>query len=115
MTRHLPNCSAGTHCCERVPGQFDRVCFGASRQGACTACGHRFDELVKLNETASCPKCGDPGSERLFSASAGVSTDRSRKRAAGVARRAAGKVKREKDHAQAVYERNYRKEHSEGG
>jgi putative FmdB family regulatory protein len=81
----------------------------------CRACGHRFDELVKLNETASCPKCGVPGSERLFSASAGVSTDRSRKRAAGVARRAAGKIKREKDHAQAVYERNYRKEHSEGG
>ena len=27
----------------------------------------------------------------------------------------AGKIKREKDHAQAVYERNYRKEHSEGG
>ena len=78
----------------------------------CRACGHRFDELVKLNETASCPKCGDPGSERLFSASAGVSTDRSRKRTAGVARRAAGKIKREKDHAQAVYERNYRKEHS---
>ena len=53
--------------------------------------------------------------ERLFSASAGVSTERSRKRAAGGARRKAGQVKREKDHAQREYERNYIKEHSEGG
>jgi hypothetical protein len=48
----------------------------------------------------------------LFSASAGVSTDRTRKRTVGVARRAAGKVKQEKDHAQREYERNYFKEHS---
>jgi putative FmdB family regulatory protein len=81
----------------------------------CRACGHRFEELVRLGETAECPKCHDAASERLFSASAGVSTDRSRKRAAGGARRAAGKVKREKDHAQREYERNYMKEHSEGG
>ena len=81
----------------------------------CRACGHRFDELVRLGETPQCPKCGDAAPERLFSTSAGVSTERSRKRTAGVARRAAGKVKREKDHAQAVYEHNYRKEHSEGG
>jgi len=81
----------------------------------CRKCGHRFEELVRLGETAECPRCHDAAPERLFSTSAGVSTERSRKRAMGVARRAAGKVKREKDHAQAVYERNYRKEHSEGG
>jgi len=81
----------------------------------CRKCGHRFEELVRLGETAECPRCHDAAPERLFSASAGVSTERSRKHAMGVARRAAGKVKREKDHAQAVYERNYRKEHSEGG
>jgi putative FmdB family regulatory protein len=81
----------------------------------CRACGNRFDELVKLDEIASCPKCGDPRPERLFSTSAGVSTDRSRKRAAGVARRRAGQIKREKDHADAEYRRNYFKEHSEGG
>ena len=81
----------------------------------CRKCGHRFEELVRLGETAECPRCHDAAPERLFSTSAGVSTERSRNRAMGVARRAAGKVKREKDHAQAVYERNYRKEHSEGG
>ena len=58
----------------------------------CRACGHRFDELVRLGETPECPKCHDKEPERLFSATAGVSTDRSRKRTAGVARRKAGAV-----------------------
>ena len=80
----------------------------------CRACGHRFEDLVRIGEIPECPKRQDAAPERLFSASAGVSTDRSRKRAAGVARRAAGKVKREKDHAQREYERNYIKEHSGG-
>jgi putative FmdB family regulatory protein len=77
----------------------------------CRACGHRFEELVRVGEVAECPKCHDAAPERLFSASAGVSTERSRKKAVGVARRAAGKVKREKDHAQREYERNYMKDH----
>jgi putative FmdB family regulatory protein len=80
----------------------------------CRSCGLKFEELVRLGETPACPKCGDAVPERLFSTSAGVSTERSRKRAAGVARRAASKIKREKDHAQAEYERNYIKEHSGG-
>ena len=80
----------------------------------CRSCGLKFDELVRLGETPQCPNCADAGPERLFSTSAGVSTERSRKRAAGVARRAAGRIKREKDHAQAEYERNYIKEHSGG-
>ena len=77
----------------------------------CVACGHRFEELVRLGETPECPSCHDPKPERLFSTSAGVSTDRSRKKAAGGARRVAGKIKREKDHAQREYERNYLKDH----
>jgi putative FmdB family regulatory protein len=81
----------------------------------CRACGKRFEELVRLGETPECPKCHDATPERLFSATAGVSTDRTRKRTAGVARRKAGAIKKEKDHAQREYERNYIKEHSEGG
>jgi putative FmdB family regulatory protein len=81
----------------------------------CRACGHRFEELVRLGEVPECPRCHDAAPERLFSPSAGVSTERSRKKAASVARRAAGKVKREKENAQREYERNYMKEHSEGG
>ena len=81
----------------------------------CRACTHRFDELVRLGETPACPKCGDVAPDRQFSATAGVSSERSRTRAAGVGRRAAGRIKREKDHAQREYERNYIKEHSGGG
>ena len=78
----------------------------------CRACGHRFEELVRVGEVPECPKCHDTAPERLFSASAGVSTERSRKKAAGGARRKAGKIKREKDHAQREYERNYMKDHT---
>jgi putative FmdB family regulatory protein len=80
----------------------------------CRACGRKFDELVRLGETPKCPKCGDAAPERLFSTSAGVSTERSRQKAAAAGRRIASKIKREKDHAQAEYERNYLKEHSGG-
>lgn len=77
----------------------------------CRACGHRFEDLVRVGEVPACPKCHDGAPERLFSTTAGVSTERSRKRAAGVARRKAGAIKREKDHAQREYERNYLKDH----
>ena len=63
-------------------------------------------------EIPPCPKCGNSKPEQLFSASAGVSTDTTRGKALGQARRAAGAVKKEKDHAQREYERNYFKDHS---
>jgi putative FmdB family regulatory protein len=78
----------------------------------CRRCGHRFDELVKVGEIPPCPVCGDSGPERLFSASAGVSTQTTRGKALGQARRAASKVSKEKAHAQREYERNYLKDHS---
>jgi putative FmdB family regulatory protein len=80
----------------------------------CRRCGHRFEEIVRLGETPECPACHASDPERLFSMSAAVSTDRSRKRSLGQARRVAKGVKREQDHAQREYERNYIKDHSEG-
>ena len=77
----------------------------------CRACGREFEELVKLGETPDCPSCSGNDLERLVSIPA-VSTDKTRKRTLGQARKAAGEVKREKDHAQAQYERNYIKDHS---
>jgi putative FmdB family regulatory protein len=74
-------------------------------------CGHRFDELVKLGETPVCPSCGYSKPERLFSTSAGVSTGKTRKRAATQARRVAGRIDKEKKHAEAEYTRNYIKDH----
>jgi putative FmdB family regulatory protein len=78
----------------------------------CRKCGKKFEELVRLGETPDCPKCGAANPERLFSMTAGVSTETTRNRSAKVARRKASGVKREKDHAQREYERNYRKDHS---
>jgi putative FmdB family regulatory protein len=78
----------------------------------CTKCGTQFEELVRLGETPACPSCGADGPERLFSATATVSTTTTRERSAKVARRKASGIKREKDHAQREYERNYIKDHS---
>jgi hypothetical protein len=67
---------------------------------------------VRLGETPACPKCGEAGAERLFSATAGISTTTTRERSTSVGRRKARAIKREKDHADAVYRKNYLKEHS---
>jgi len=79
----------------------------------CRKCGKRFEELVKIGVTPECPRCHDPRPEQLFSMTAAVSTSTTRARAARVGRRVARGMKREKDHADAVYHRNYIKEHSE--
>jgi putative FmdB family regulatory protein len=78
----------------------------------CRKCSKEFEELVKLGETPACPDCGAAGPERLFSATAGISTSTTRERSTKVARRKASGIKREKDHAQREYERNYIKDHS---
>lgn len=66
-----------------------------------------------MGATPECPRCHDPQPEQLFSMTAAVSTSTTRERAARGARRYARGVKREKDHADATYHRNYIKEHSE--
>lgn len=80
----------------------------------CRECGHRFEELVRLNDTADCPKCRAKNAERQFSMSAAVSTDKTRKRSAKIARRSANAINREKKAADREYERNYIKEHGGG-
>jgi putative FmdB family regulatory protein len=77
----------------------------------CRACGHRFEELVKLGETPSCPSCNANDLERLISLPA-ISTEGTRARSLGKARQRSAKVNQEKKHAQAEYERNYIKDHS---
>lgn len=74
-------------------------------------CGCRFDELVRVGETVPCPSCGYAKPKRLFSTSAGVSTGKTRKRSAAQARRVAGRIDKEKKHAEAEYTRNYIKDH----
>jgi len=41
----------------------------------CPACGHTFEQLVKLNESPACPACAHAETERQFSFSAGIRTD----------------------------------------
>jgi putative FmdB family regulatory protein len=78
----------------------------------CRSCGHTFDALVKLGQLPDCPSCSGNDLEKLFSFPA-VSTTASRQRSLGKARQIASGVKRDKDHAQAEYERNYIKDHSD--
>jgi putative FmdB family regulatory protein len=78
----------------------------------CRRCGHRFDQVVKLNETPDCPACGAADPERLVSFSATVSTGRTRERALAAARGKAGALKKEKDHADREYMQNHIKDHS---
>lgn len=78
----------------------------------CKACGKQFEKLVRHSDTPDCPDCQSCELERLFVPAAAISTQKSRSRTLGIARRAAGAVKKEKDHAQREYEQNYIKDHS---
>jgi len=77
----------------------------------CRGCGHLFEELVRVGATPDCPSCHGNDLERLVSLPA-VSTQKTRQRSLSVAREKSKRIKREKDHAQAEYERNYIKDHS---
>jgi putative FmdB family regulatory protein len=80
----------------------------------CPECGHHFEKLVKLDEVPACPSCTCEKPQRQFSLSAGISTGKTRNKALSKARQRAGSIKKEQNHAQAEYERNYINEHSNG-
>ena len=77
----------------------------------CPRCGHRFEELVKIDQTPACPSCGAAKVERMQSFTAAVSTEGSRQKAMAGARQKAGAVKREQDHAHQQYIRQHMKDH----
>ena len=76
----------------------------------CLACGHGFEKIVKLNETPNCPQCDSSDLEKQFTVAA-VSTSKSRSKSFQQARARANAVKKEKDVAQAEYERKVREDH----
>lgn len=78
----------------------------------CRKCAHRFEQVVKPDETPACPACGAADPERFFPFSAAVSTGKTRERALTGARSKARAVKKEKDHAHSEYLRNHIKDHS---
>ncbi len=67
--------------------------------------------MVRQGQTAACPQCEAVDLEQLVSVP-GISTQKSRDHSMGIARKAAKEVKKEQNHAQREYERNYIKDHS---
>lgn len=78
----------------------------------CTKCSHEFEKLVRNNELPACPQCAAAEVEKKLSLGAGISTSKSRARTTAIARAKGKAVKKEQDHAQREYERNYIKDHS---
>ena len=77
----------------------------------CTACSHEFERLIRPGAAApACPQCSATELERLLSLSS-VSSEGTRDRSMQKARARAKLVQRDKDVAQAEYER---KHHEEG-
>ncbi|MDR0780194.1 MAG: zinc ribbon domain-containing protein [Pseudomonadales bacterium] len=79
----------------------------------CKRCGHQFEKLVRVDQSAECPACQAASCEvvRLFSSPA-ISTQKSRSVSLAEAKGRSKAIKKEKDHAQAEYERNYIRDHS---
>jgi putative FmdB family regulatory protein len=76
----------------------------------CTACSNEFERLVRPGDVPACPACSATDLERLLSLSS-VSSEYTRGRSIKQARARAKLVQRDKDVAQAEYER---KHHEEG-
>ncbi|MDR2213294.1 MAG: hypothetical protein LBE21_06690, partial [Pseudomonadales bacterium] len=75
--------------------------------------GHQFEKLVRVDHGAECPACQAEAAEveRLLSSPA-ISTHKTRSVSLTEAKRRGKAIKKEKDHAQAEYERNYIRDHS---
>jgi putative FmdB family regulatory protein len=75
----------------------------------CGGCGHEFEQLVRTGDTPACPSCKGETLERLLSHVA-VSSEHTRSLNFTKARAAAKLVQRDKDVAQAEYEKKHREE-----
>jgi putative FmdB family regulatory protein len=75
----------------------------------CRGCHHEFEQLVRTGDTPECPQCHGHDLERLLSHCA-VSSDHTRQLNFNRARQAAKRVQRDKDVAQAEYEKKHREE-----
>ena len=76
----------------------------------CLGCHHQFERIVRTgDEPPTCPKCQSGDLERLLSHVA-VSSEHTRQLNFNKARERAKKVQRDKDVAQAEYEKKHREE-----
>jgi putative FmdB family regulatory protein len=76
---------------------------------ACRGCAHKFEQLVRTGDTPACPSCKSSDLERLLSSSA-ISSDNTRQLSINKARARAKVAQRDKDVAQAEYEKKHREE-----
>jgi putative FmdB family regulatory protein len=75
----------------------------------CRGCGREFEQLVRTGDTPACPSCQSQDLQRLLSL-ASVSSEHTRKLSFNRARARAKVVQRDKDVAQAEYEKKHREE-----
>jgi putative FmdB family regulatory protein len=75
----------------------------------CRGCHHQFEQLLRTGDTPGCPKCHGHDLERLLSQVA-VSSEHTRQLSFSKAKQRARLVQRDKDHAQAEYEKKHREE-----
>jgi putative FmdB family regulatory protein len=75
----------------------------------CRACGRQFERLVRTGDQPDCPGCRGRDLERLLS-HVSVSSEHTRQLSFNKAREAAKRVQRDKDVAQAEYEKKHREE-----
>ncbi len=76
----------------------------------CTACDHEFEQLVRPGDTPACPTCKGETLERLLSQVAAMSSENTRTLNLTKARARARITQRDKDVAQAEYEKKHREE-----
>ncbi len=65
----------------------------------CRGCHHQFEILVLPKTEPACPACQGTDLEKLLSVSA-VSSDGTKQRSLGLARKSARKIQRDKAHAE---------------
>jgi putative FmdB family regulatory protein len=75
----------------------------------CRGCRHQFEQLIRTGDTPQCPKCSGHELDKLLSHVA-MSSESTRQLNFNRARKAARLVQRDKDHAQAEYEKKHREE-----
>jgi len=75
----------------------------------CSGCGHEFEQLIRTGDTAACPACKGQELERLLS-HVSVSSEHTRSVSFKKAKQRARLVQRDKDVAQAEYEKKHREE-----
>ena len=76
----------------------------------CRTCHHEFEQLIRTGDTPVCPSCKGQTLERLLSHVAAMSSENTRQHNFNKARAAAKLVQRDKDVAQAEYEKKHREE-----